>query len=483
MQLTCQWLCPKLLRSSIAWFHKQVLFSGQHFLTITLETPTVYQGVHANDRSQMSPWWYKRPTRDAISQAFKEIIDYSLGTNGKLDDGPSAQQDVPERRRHRNTEPDCAPGPEQQISSNTNAPSSNRDTAPPSSAPYKLKRFQKAASAHEMRRYSDLKDRLESPLLKYVYKYKGEGQSSLSPIALRPVMLGTTLNDAKLWMVVFCDKSLEGRATKFLKQQWVCELCNLSGHNQTNIEILVAGSVWPVSKILAQLPLSPDKNRNNDWTFCGVPMCFFDAESHSIRMGTLGGPLHVSFNDGSSMLMGMTSGHVMQDFGGTGSNGPGVDNEESASDLESEPGLSDRPHIHGGMTNTSQVSLDFEQFKPADQIRASLWESSSAMLPIVASKNTEVDTKKNYDWTLVKLNDMPLPNQQSRPTGDEKPLQLPTMTVLERTEEVPVILLSSEGRKPGYLCTMPARLQMHPGDSFVDTHLIRLREDYCESVS
>lgn len=334
-----------------------------------------------------------------------------------------------------------------------------------------------------MRRYWDLKNRLESPLLKYVYKYKGEGQHRLSPIALRPVMLGTTLDDAKLWMVVLCDKSLEGRARKFLKQQWVYELCNLPGHNQTKIEIAVAGSVSPVSKILAQLPLNPDKSRNNDWMFCGVPMCFFDAESHSIRMGTLGGPLHVSFNDGSSMLMGMTSGHVMQDFGGAGSNGPGVDNEESASDLESEPGLSDRPHVHGGMTNTSQVSLDFEQFKPADQIRASLWESSSAMLPIVTSKNTEVDTKKNYDWTLVKLNDMPLPNQQSRPTGDEKPLQLPTMTVLERTEEVPVILLSSEGRKPGYLCTMPARLQMYPGDSFVDTHLIRLRENYCKSVS
>lgn len=446
---------------------------------VMLETSVVDQGEHANERPQMRLPEFKHHTKGGLKRTCKEFFDSSLGIRGSLNGAPSSHQDGSEKRRHGKTKSDCVPSPDHQRSNDTNVPPSNRDTVPPT--PRKLKRFEKSASHHEMRRYSDLKNRLESPLLEYMYKYSGAKRPQLSPIALRPVILGTTLDDAKLWMVILCDKNLEGRATKFLKQQWVHELCNLSDPSQTNIEILVAGSIWPVSRIIAQLPLRPDKTQNHDWTFCGIPMCFFDTDSHSIRVGTLGGPLHVLFNDGSSTLMGMTSGHVIQSFGGGHSNGPDVDNGDSISDSESESELSNRSPVHGGTTNTSQALLNFEQFKPAVQIRASLWESSSAMLPIVMPENTQGGVEKYYDWTLVQLNDMPLPKQHR--TGYEKPLRLPTRTVLEHMEEVPVIVLSAEGRKPGYLYAMPARLQMHPGNSFINTHLMRLRENYCELVS
>lgn len=426
--------------------------------------------------------WFDRPKKGGISQTFKEFIDFGFGKQGSLNSSPSSQQDDSGKRVHRKTKLECAPAPGNQKSDNTNAPSSNRDTVPPFPAPSKLKRFHKTASTQEMRRFSDLKDRLESPLLEHMNKYKGAKPHQLSPIALRPIMLGTTLVDAKLWMVILCDKDLESRASKFLRKRWVYELCNPPGHNQTNIEILVAGSVWPVSRILAQLPLKPANSGNNDWTFCGVPMCFFDTENHSIRMGTLGGPLRVWLDDGQWMLMGMTSGHAMQNFGGCDSSGPDVENRDTTSDSESEPESSDHSHSHGRMTYTLQPSLDNQKSKPAAQIRANLWEASSAMLPIVTSAKIEDGVNKYYDWTLVQLTDMPLPNRHGRPIDRVKPLQVPKRTVLERLEEVPVLVLSAEGQKPGYLCATPAQLQMHPGESFINTHLIRLHKNYCESM-
>ncbi|KAF3021450.1 hypothetical protein E8E14_008116 [Neopestalotiopsis sp. 37M] len=450
----------------------------------TLHIPTARSGVHTTEPPQMrppSPPTLGKHDFPRICKNWADAGSTSLSQNSS-DIGQSSQRGWQNGSSYDSTKSSVTPDTDQSHSSVKPSSPDDGGTVPPFPVPRKLKKFEKAAEAQERGRYSDIVGRLEKPLVEYVEKVKGKkNKLRLGPTAIRPVMLGTTIADAKLWIVVLCDKSLEKCVTKFLNKQWVRDICRPSGNNHPALEILVAGSAWPVSKILAQLPLKHENQYADLEPWCGIPMCFFDTDNKAARIGTLGGPLRVFFDDGSSKLMGMTSGHAIQDITeDTGqddtNNRDDLSDSESDSDLEaSSPSLFD-----DNMAQTPETTLDAQLFKPADQLRVSIWESSSVMLPILRPDTDKMrDCKeKNYDWTLVHLDDMPLPEQKSFRINRWRPLNMPTETELERPIEMPVMILSAERPKYGYLRTMPARMQFHPGKSFIDIHLVRTREGY-----
>ncbi|KAH9884003.1 hypothetical protein F4778DRAFT_578486 [Xylariomycetidae sp. FL2044] len=366
---------------------------------------------------------------------------------------------------------------------NRNAPASPAHPAlplgkvPPFPVPGELMMFEKQPQHDEMRRFLDLQRQVEYPLLQYIHKSKNK-KDGFSPTAIRPVMLGTNFDEAKVWMIVLCDKRLIRRAKKYFK-----ELA------QTSVEILVTRSPWPVARVLAQLPISPGTDYIDEERPCGQPMTFFNPDTSVLRNVTLGGILRVCYPDGSAKFFGMTVAHAIDEVESKSpvSATSTSDYDVVASDSDTDNLSSTQsPSDDVSPTTTALSALDLRESEPRKQERISPWDSGSIMVPPITPANlmdaADEEIGEFYDWALVPVSGgANKTNTYSRSENGkmhERALKLPTSRTLQGLGGTQVILLSSEGPKAGRIGPLPARLQLHPGKAFIDTHMIKLNAPY-----
>lgn len=208
-----------------------------------------------------------------------------------------------------------------------------------------LKSFDHSVDGKTQSRFHDVRGRIGAPLVAYVYKNK----RIHSPTLIRLAVLGKSEEDARAWIIVFCDEKKSKRMRRFFKQDYVQQLCRPEDRNLPQFDV----HVEPLAPIARGLSAWRDVQSSTSETLCGTMITFGDEEdtdtweitgggwSRSSRLGplrlaTLGGIVKVIRFDGSYALYGMTADHAATDTGEH--NESDEDDSEASSEDEAEDG-------------------------------------------------------------------------------------------------------------------------------------------------
>ncbi|KAK7973435.1 hypothetical protein PG988_007569 [Apiospora saccharicola] len=300
-------------------------------------------------------------------------------------------------------------------------------------------------------------------------------------------MLGQGEADAKMYMVVFCERRVKRRAKKFFSSSLALDLCKPQGAPEHAIEVLIVDPPIPVARVVAQLPAKYIYGSQHEEGFCGAPMWFFNPETSTARHVTLGGILQITRDRGPE-IFGMTVGHAIEELENPK---PPTKEEEKQDDSDSDMTTDSRAHGSNdpeASSNTPSGDLVLQQPKlwPRSQQRESPWESNSMMLTALkASPGPE--TTAYYDWALVDIGDLArtsgVYNVPKTTDFRVRSLMIPPSRAIDDPEGSPITLMSSEGPKNGTISFLPSRLLLRPGRAFVNTYMIKLYESHCKKYS
>ncbi|RYP56855.1 hypothetical protein DL771_011559 [Monosporascus sp. 5C6A] len=165
------------------------------------------------------------------------------------------------------------------------------------------------------RRFNDILDRLEEPLLKYMQ----QPRERYPPISVRFGYLGTSERDVKPSIIVFCCEEKSKRVGKFFKKSLAKDLCHPPNGDFPTFEVYVVESrPYPrLRKIDVEVQIATPElalgNRDVE-TFCGAPIRFLSEASSKQLYATLGGLIMVSVHDSDPKFFGMTAGHLLENW-------------------------------------------------------------------------------------------------------------------------------------------------------------------------
>ncbi|KAK6856329.1 hypothetical protein PG995_006516 [Apiospora arundinis] len=352
---------------------------------------------------------------------------------------------------------------------------------PPFPVPGGLLMISKSPDEARVQRFNDVLRRIEPPLIDHLLKWAIR-KPQHKPTAIRLVMLGQSEDDAKMYMVVFCEERMRRRAKKFFSSPLAVELCKPQGAPEHAIEVLVVDPPIPVACAVAQLPAKHIYGSDRENGFCGAPMWFYDPESSATRQVTLGGILQVTRDRGPE-LFGMTVGHAIEEVESPRSQDIAEDEHHANSDSESEAILDSCGHDGNDDEEAAPKSAGGDivrphpKFWPPEQHRENPWESNSMILTALkANPGPEITTY--FDWALVDIGDAARTSgvfNVPKTVGFQvRSLLIPPNRNIDKREGSPITLMSSEGPKAGTISFLPSRLIISPGRTFIDTYMIQL---------
>ncbi|KAK7946074.1 uncharacterized protein PG986_010395 [Apiospora aurea] len=287
-------------------------------------------------------------------------------------------------------------------------------------------------------------------------------------------MFGRSETDARLWMVICCEARPKKRVKRFFNTQQTRALRDSPERPNVDFKVYIEKSVIPLARSVAQLPASLIRGFAHNNELCGAPLWLFNPETSSARQVTLGGVLKVT-TDGINQYFGMTAGHAVDEHEDRitrikmGAESASSGAESSGSETASSPGEED-------LQIGSQID------PPRNQERENPWESNSVILTIdKATANPE--TGAYYDWALVDFGNLPnhmdVYNEGARRVDGQRLLPLvPSIQDIEDAQVSAVVVMSSEGPKPGTISFFPSKLLLGPGRAFVDTYIVHLDGPY-----
>lgn len=336
-------------------------------------------------------------------------------------------------------------------------------------------------------RFDDVVQRFEGPLVEYVRR----NRKKHSPIAIRLLVLGTSKENAKPWIVVFCDQKQAKRLNRFFAKDYVKQIY------QRQFEVHVEGRAPLLRNLIAWTSMTSEAND----TLCGTIITFDIGDRPTMKEGenlvhtatltaTLGGLVKVVHPDSTYSLYGMTAGHAAHlrqdsvfslreessDDDDEGSSEDGSEEEDNftttlhSSRILKRAGNSVAPYA---MTSENQGAPAFTSASP--KIQLDNWRPLGRVL---STGGDETSKSQDYDWTLIKVDDIRIrPNLLRAPSvnpsrfGDLKVLSRP----LKRAEKRSVVMQSGpQGPMPGNLSALPSKLLLGTGSRFVDTYMLTL---------
>ena len=101
----------------------------------------------------------------------------------------------------------------------------------------KLQDFDQAVSTEVLSDFKSIAGSLQGALLDYMRKHF----STHYPMSMRLMVLGTCVEDAKPWIVVFCHESRKRRTQRFFKKSYARGLCQPKPPAILFFEVLVVG--------------------------------------------------------------------------------------------------------------------------------------------------------------------------------------------------------------------------------------------------
>jgi hypothetical protein len=360
----------------------------------------------------------------------------------------------------------------------------------------KLKEFQQDLPETTVHRFMDLKDLFDQPL----YRLRSENKGPPGTISMRLKVLGTDPASAKPWIVILCDKTLYRKVKHFFDQSSVKNEYQPRDVDSDlpSFGLLVydkpprptAGTTY--NAIYGQHQIySPDFV-----TWCGTTIkcetCgehAADSGTSAIRFATLGGIIKVVDAMQTTMLYGMTAGHVLFN-----DEIPDSEHDPVSSEDENE----ESQHLWDQQGEVFELEIDFEE----DQGSSESWPLSqeNKVVPwrqighVVLSSRDRDSIDTDLDWALLNVRDPAYyrPNLlvkdsdlvtdvSSQPPrlyharSDLKPITVAGALDTESLQPRPVLLLGGvSGPTPGFLVPKSAFLMMGPGKSFIETYSLVL---------
>jgi hypothetical protein len=165
-------------------------------------------------------------------------------------------------------------------------------------------------------RYKDLKELFNVPLCAAISK----GRGPVGPFSIKLKVLGESEQNAKPWILVFCDGVVAKRVRDFFKQTWVKEeLCRpkREDHPEPSLEVVVCQRPPAplVSQTASQPIFLPLQSGSFPITWLIEPTIYGQAfifeEEHDIKLATIGGPIKVALSDSKHSLYLLTCGHII----------------------------------------------------------------------------------------------------------------------------------------------------------------------------
>lgn len=382
--------------------------------------------------------------------------------------------------------------------------------------------FKMDVAATKLARFREIVPEIERLLLNYLQSAKQFFRSSIpiKAIAIRYLVIGKDVSDAKDCLVVFCSTAQYKRIKRFFENhkgaKALCEPPDLSApffrviisprplnltvgeeHNRLQHNLAVSSnSATKVSdsepnrdRIASPSPIevycSPAQLSQE--TLCGAPIRFVNGLG-GVLHGTFGGIIKVVQSDGDFQLYGLTASHGFVDWQPSSvSSDSGLATDEMYFDEETRR-LIQLEHSDGMGDEICSEGEDNEQEHQRSLIRADVDRVSISEWSFVESQKLGnilnmfkdyTDWKDQYlDWALFTLDPTVYrPNLFfSEATARKFQLTAASGKSLPETGCHPVVIMGrpSQGSKSGSLSTMPTRVLLAPGKGFVDVYTLSL---------
>ncbi|KAH6962646.1 hypothetical protein BKA56DRAFT_177024 [Ilyonectria sp. MPI-CAGE-AT-0026] len=380
--------------------------------------------------------------------------------------------------------------------------------------------FKMDVAATKLARFREIVPEIERLLLNYLHSAKHFFESSvpIKAIAIRYLVIGKEVSDAKDCLVVFCSTAQYKRIKRFFENhksaKALCEPPDLSApcfrviisprplnltvgveHNRpqhnlaasSNSATKVSDSELNQDRIdsASAIEVYCSSDQLSQETLCGAPIRFFNGLGQVLH-GTFGGIIKVVQSDGDFQLYGLTASHGFLDWQPSSmSSNSGLATDKMYFDEEtrrliqlelpdrmgdeicSEDEDDEQEHQH------SLIGTDVE-----GPISEWSFAESQKLGNILNMFKDYTDWEDQYlDWALFTLDPTVYrPNLFFSETKAQIQLTAVSGKSLPETGCLPVVIMGqpSQGSKSGSLSTMPTRVLLTPGKGFVDVYTLIL---------
>ncbi|XXH00873.1 hypothetical protein Hte_007224 [Hypoxylon texense] len=309
-----------------------------------------------------------------------------------------------------------------------------------------------------------------------------------APMSIRVVMMGTSEDDARPYIVIFCESSLKNLVQGFIKQDVIANLCQPGDLGVPSFEVVVHGNAPRLRLGESDINVVADTTcvfgRYRENTLCGVPISF-QLPNGQRHHATFGGIIKVMTVSGDIELLGMTAGHVLHQRDAVGA--APYDGKAPLEDEQSDDLLEQFP-VHGDDIQSSVIyedddgiEVDIEPLTTsgtsADTLDAgSRWEFKHTTVlgnVIDATGGIGRSSKQNYDWALFRLTTYAM--NYARTSRGRKELRTLSQRKPGASGRRPIRMLSgSKGRRRGTLLPEPGRILLEGGEEFIDSFMITI---------
>ncbi|KAK6948584.1 hypothetical protein Daesc_010354 [Daldinia eschscholtzii] len=361
------------------------------------------------------------------------------------------------------------------------------------------------------------RDYIETLLLKELNRRYAKTGRPYKPISTRLAMMGTSKNDARLHILIFCRRELQKGVQRLVKKHDIRDSYTANDAAMPTFEITVHGlephmcslaiEVISSSEVLRRANRAARLMRIFPPPVCGVPISFRRPGYNEQRNATLGGVIRMVTKDNGEEFFGMTASHMLRNWGhdlstaGSSSSisGDGRINAwtpfQSYEDMnidetqgyESEEETDNKYSDDEGHIDTSGISSG----NPSHSHNGKLWQFEDTIVfgQVVDPPlwDQSPGTRKDYDWALFKcagsgrdnsVNEHGMLNQSITPSVSlERPGATGNKTVSVRND--------SRNARHAKLLAESGRILLGEGELFVDTFMITMLESagerYCST--
>lgn len=413
-------------------------------------------------------------------------------------DSPSAKDDVLPDSGYATAMP--SPEQSQTVSAVCSASAIPTKTVPfPLPTEKKLLLFKREAVPATIARFNEIVPEIERLLVQYIRTANKlfSSTSSYRPMSIRYLVLGKSETDAKDCLVVFCPPSQCKRVKRFFeKHRAVKSLCqppDLSAPSfrpvvkdlAPQLTVLQSGEEAQESTGPTSIEVYCSSTPPSDKTLCGTPIRFTNHAGEA-RHGTLGGIIKLAQSDGFE-LYGLTAGHGLLDWEDSplpASDSDSMDDDDSSIDedmkelleLESSDGSISSPEPEVTDPSPGHPEPNLGEMKLSETWAFEHSQKLGNILP--SPKHYTKGSGQYLDWALIEI-DASKHQPNYHPSLKSKNLEL-TAAQKRLTPAAlgqPAIMIGgSQGCIPGTLSSLPARLMLGNGQSFVDVYTLCLQD-------
>ncbi|RSL64793.1 hypothetical protein CEP54_004593 [Fusarium duplospermum] len=362
-------------------------------------------------------------------------------------------------------------------------PPSDTGTIKPPPQPIRIRPISKPIDRETARRANDIIEQMSLLLREHMvksrrYKYLSRPKRNPPSMSIRPIMLGTTEEDAKTCLVIFCTDShgAHDRIRDFLRKSFVKELYQPRDTSEPSFDVHVVGaSPSTQAGVAVGIPINNSRPETSTCTLCGTSIYFVQEKSEQKQFATMGGILRLEFPDGTNELYGLTAEHGAIDAGDADDSDTSMSGEDS--DYCDSSSRSTSP--------TAMVQIDFDLGPCLDiptrddgETHSEINDIESVMARVEISALENIQNGAFRDWALFPLptKDLkPKPNMLQLQGQPPKALKIPA-TLADISDGRSVWIITGSGLKKATLAPCLSRVLLKPGTSFVWAFTVELQK-------